>query len=198
MGSPTALIKYTLFINNQATVASSSDDMAYACGGGYGGAMCIVGIPGSTYTVQETVFLNNSALFGGGLSVHADASCTTRQLSHGCFVANLDASCKFLNNTAMEGAGGALFWTRQGNLNISCISGRVSSISNGLTTAEAAAQLVVTPCREWSGNQVTGFGYGPVAASTSFYLKPMTLELPYYTSNELLPLQVIAQVRVVN
>lgn len=194
--SPSVVINHALFINNQAQTGSSGADVAYACGKGHGGALCFVGIPGSNMTVQTTLFLNNTAVFGGGVSLHADTSCTLQQLSEGCFLATFGDSCKFSNNTAADGAGGAVFWTRPGNLNISCGSGQSGPAAIGDAYSEFAGSRRVTPCDDWAGNRATGYGYGPAAASTSFYLRPTTLELPYYTSNEILPLQVSAQVRV--
>lgn len=157
----------------------------------------MVGFPRSNISVSNSVFLANSASYGGGMSMHADLTCTTQQLSQGCYNATVDSSCQFLNNSALEGAGGALFWTHPGNLNISC-SVQHSLASNATTTmeAEAAVLLSAIPCDSWSGNHVTGAGYGPVAASTSLYLQPTYLELPYYTSNAVLPLQAFAKVGV--
>lgn len=189
------LMTHSLFVNNQAQAGGSGADVSYACGSGHGGAVCLVGAPGSNITVQTTLFLNNTASFGGGVSLHADTSCTLHQLSTGCFSSTFDATCQFSNNTAVDGAGGALFWTTPGNLNILCSSGQSAPSATSSIDAQAMAVLGTTPCDDWLGNQVTGAGYGSAAASTSFFLRPHTLELPYYTSNELLPLQVSAQVR---
>lgn len=192
VGSQQAVISHALFIGNEA-ISDSGLEVAYACGGGHGGALCLVGSPGSNILVSNSVFLNNTASYGGGMSIHADLTCTTHQLSEGCFNATVGSSCKFLNNSAFEGAGGALFWTHPGNLNISC-SARHSLAVNADTTAEAAVLLSALPCDDWSGNHVTGAGYGPVAASTSLYLQPTYPELPYYTSNAVLPLQAFTKV----
>lgn len=180
-------------MSNQA-VLDSGVELAYGCSAGYGGALCLLGTPGSSVTLQQSIFLNNSASYGGGASVHTDSSCSSLQLSEGCFSAYFNASCKFYNNTAAEGAGGALFWTRPGNLNISCSDGHSLLLSH-IPEADHGGLLDAFPCSDWTGNQATGAGYGGVAASTSFYLQPSTPYLPYYTSNALLPLKVFAQVR---
>lgn len=157
--------------------------------------MCIFGTSRSSVTLQSAQFINNSATFGGGVSLHADPSCTLSQLSTGCFSATFDSMCNFSGNTASGGAGGAMFWTDPGNLNITCNSTRVvPQPMDGLATLVAEVPHVELPCSNWLGNQITGTGYGPVIASSSFYLQPELSDLSYYTSNQPLPLTVLIQV----
>lgn len=198
--SPLTLISNAIFFGNHAHSSNTSTGFktstsAYACGNGHGGAACLVGSPGSNITVHNTLFLYNTASFGGGMSLHADSSCTLQQLSRGCFSASIDASC-FTNNTAYDGGGGAVFWTHSGNLNISCGSQQDTLVVVQSGSAVTAAPVSSSPCSDWLGNEVTGVGYGPTIASTAFQLTPVTSQVPYYTSNTLLPLSVTVQVRV--
>lgn len=190
--SPGASISQCLFMDNTAKVVDSAAVVAYACGGGNGGAMCIFGTSRSSIIIQASVFFNNTANFGGGVSLHADPTCTQQELSTGCFSATFDARCNFTANTADAGAGGAVFWTQNGNLNISCSGTRALPVATGKpTTVLASLPYVELPCSDWNGNQVTGAGYGPVIASSSFYLQPQASDLTYYSSNQPLPLSVM-------
>lgn len=56
------------------------------------------------------------------------------------------------------------------------------------------AESNATACGSWVGNHVSGDGYGPVIATTAFYIQPTTSQLPYYTSNDPLLLNVTLQV----
>lgn len=195
VASPGAYLSQVLFLDNTAQVTDLAAEVAYACSGGYGGAMCIFGTSRSSIVIQAGLFINNSATFGGGVSLSADPSCTTRQLSTGCFFATFDDTCNFTSNTALGGAGGAIFWTHPGNLNMSCKSSRlVPQPSYSLATSFPSAPDVELPCSSWLGNQISGAGYGPVIASSSFFIQPQTSDLTYYTSNQPLPLTVVIQV----
>lgn len=198
--SPRIRISNSLFVSNHAVVPSTTPvslptQSAYICGDGHGGAVCLVGSPGSIVMVQNATFLDNSASFGGAVSLHTDSSCTLKQLSAGCFSTHIESSCKFWNNTATDGAGGALFWTHSGNLNVTCSSLQNTDVLVGAGSGETTELLVSAPCSDWLGNTVTGSGYGPTIASTPFSLRPLTSDLSYYTSNQILPLTVYAQVR---
>lgn len=200
MESPRIRISNSLFVSNGAaaastTLGSSIPLSAYMCGDGCGGAVCLVGSPGSVIMVQNATFLNNSASFGGAVSLHSDSSCTLQQLSTGCFSAHIESTCNFTNNTAIDGAGGAVFWTHSGNLNVTCSSLQDTDVLDGAGSSKTADLFLATACSDWLGNQVTGTGYGPIIASTPFSLIPLTRVFPYYTSNELLPLTLYAQVR---
>lgn len=192
--SPFTFISNAVFYGNHASMGFTSSTSAYACGDGHGGAVCLIGAPGSNVSIHNALFISNTASFGGGISLHADSSCTLQQLVNGCFSANIDDSCMFSNNTAVDGAGGALFWTHPKNLNITCSSWQIPSSFMVSDSSEPANLLSAAPCSDWLGNQVTGAGYGPIIASTSMRLTPMTHEVPYYTSNQLLPLSVFTQV----
>lgn len=195
VASPGAVLSQCLFLNNTAQVIDSAAVVAYACGGGHGGAMCIFGTSRSTINVQASLFINNTATFGGGLSLHADTTCTQQELATGCFTASFDASCTFTGNDAEGGAGGAVYWTQAGNLNMSCNGSRLVPTPVSGTAAFAGQPKNELPCSDWLGNQVTGTGYGPVIASSSFYLQPQAVDLSYYSSNQPLPLSVTMQVR---
>ncbi|MEW5301128.1 MAG: hypothetical protein WDW36_004007 [Sanguina aurantia] len=194
--SPGALISNALFLENQAVFADTPPDVAYACAGGHGGALCIFGTTRSAISVRQTVFLSNRGTFGGGVSLQADPSCTSQQLVDGCFSATFDSGCSFGGNEAADGAGGALFWTHPGNLNISC-SGEKTWLG-GLASSYAlpAELLLVLPCSEWMGNQATGMAYGNTTASSSFFINPITGNIVYYSSNQPLALNVSMQLQL--
>lgn len=193
--SPGASFQQCLFVNNTAQVIDSAAVVDYACGGGHGGALCIFGTSRSVVDVQASLFINNTATYGGGLSLHADSTCTQQQLSTGCFTASFDARCNFTGNSAHGGAGGAMYWTQAGNLNMSCNVSRLVPLPvAGFRAAIMGVADVELPCSNWGSNQVTGTGYGPVIASSSFFLQPEAVDLSYYTSNQPLPLTVVMQV----
>lgn len=192
--SPGALISHVLFLDNQAVEGSTPPEVTYACSSGSGGAACIFGTTRSTISVQQSMFVNNTGTFGGGVSLQADPSCTSQQLVDGCFSASFDSACNFTGNVASEGAGGAVFWTHPGNLNISCSAGKTWLGSAADAHALPVELLMVLPCSDWVGNRATGMGYGNDTASTSFFIRPVTGNLPYYSSNQPLALNVSMQV----
>ncbi|MEW5313066.1 MAG: hypothetical protein WDW38_004660 [Sanguina aurantia] len=197
---PTATLSQVLFLENQALAQPAATASAYACGSGHGGALCIDGTSRSSVSAHSALFLNNLATFGGGADIHANPSCTPQELAAGCFAATFDAHSGFTGNTAAGGAGGAVFWSHPGNLGISC-GGNASGAGGNATagansTMGAVTNSNVTACDGWVGNRVTGDGYGPVMATTAFFIKPTTSELPYYTSNQPLLLNVTMQASV--
>lgn len=181
------------FVNNRATQATSHQSVTDEGGVGHGGAVCIVGGTASYINITSAFVSNNSASFGGGLAIHASPSCTSKQQSTGCFRVDIDGASQFVSNSAVEGAGGAVFWSHLGDLNMSCSSqGRLLPAAMSATSRASGINM---PCASWDGNTVTAAGYGPVIASTPFYLDPVERKVPYYTSNQPLLLNVTVQVR---
>lgn len=193
---PAANLSQVVFLDNQAQGIPPAQASPYACGNGHGGALCIDGISRSTISLQSAVFTNNSASFGGAVDVHSNPSCTPQQLMEGCFTAKFDSACNFTGNVAAGGAGGAIFWSHPCNLNISCSDSdsAKSDTAGGDVAVAVDMQSNATACSSWMGNTVTGDGYGPVIATTAFYIQPTISTLPYYTSNEPLLLNVTMQV----
>lgn len=196
-----ATISQALFINNSATLPSTvggqkSGLKAPGCGFGQGGAVCVVGDNQTLFYGQSLIFAGNQATFGGGMSVHASPSCTPLQTRNGCFTTSLDSESSFLGNSAVDGAGGAIFWAHQGNLQLSCNGSSVlpQRACSVLGTVSAVSESV-QPCSYWGQNTVSAAGYGPVIASTPYYLQPGTQGVPFYSSNQPLLLNVTMQVR---
>ncbi|MEW5316540.1 MAG: hypothetical protein WDW38_007908 [Sanguina aurantia] len=136
-------------------------------------------IPG----VLDNVFLHNSAQVSGG-------AIALRRYPLYISSAPADTSPGFRGIPPRLGPGGAVFWSHAGNLNITCnIQGRVQRA--GVFTAAGLVDVNL-PCADWDGNSVTA-GYGPVIASTPFFLEPVEREVPFYTSNQPLLLNVTVQ-----
>lgn len=190
-------LSHVLFLNNTATLPTTprSGLEAHGCGLGQGGAICIVGDNQTVFSGQSLKFFNNTAAFGGGISLHASPTCTPEQAQLGCFTVTLDANTTFHGNSAVDGAGGAIFWANPGNLFVDC--GGSTAVVQGMSDAAGSLNPVsvdVQPCSSWELNSVTAAGYGPVIASTPFYLEPGTQAVPYYSSNQPLLLNVTMQV----
>lgn len=187
-----------VFIYNSASKSSIGDSGvgSYGCGLGQGGAICLVGdSPASTFLAESLIFYNNTALFGGGMSVHSSPSCSAEQIRDGCFAATLGPMCNFSGNTAVAGgAGGAIFWAHQGNLVISCAGSHVSPQSWFRTSFAHNVSLDVQPCDSWGEHALGEADYGAVVASTSFYLTPGTSSVPFYRSNQQISMNVTLQV----
>lgn len=185
-----------LFINNTATspTLAKSQGEPYACGAGQGGGICIVGDNQTTFNGESLIFVENLAVYGGGVSVHASPSCTPLQTQYGCFTVALDEGSQFVGNAAIDGAGGAIFWAHTGNLVVSCNGSKATPQRMSSAVDYPAVTDDVQPCSSWSGNTVSLAGYGPVIASTPFYLEPGTKSVSYYSSNAPLLLNVTMQV----
>lgn len=158
--------------------------------------MCIFGTSRSQISVESSLFINNTATFGGGVSMSADPTCTQQELATGCFSATFDSSCNFTGNRAQGGGGGAMYWTSAGNLNVSCNATRLIPLPARVAANFTSVPDTELPCSNWMDNTVTGSGYGPVVASSAFYLQPQITDLSYYSSNQPLPLTVFMQVGV--
>lgn len=187
-----------LFINNSAFQSSTADSGvgSYGCGLGQGGAVCLVGDnQTSTFLAESLIFYNNTAVFGGGMSVHASPSCSADQIRDGCFTATLGSKCNFSGNSAAAGgAGGAIFWAHQGNLVISCEGSHVApQLMYGASSAHNVS-LDVQPCDSWGKHALGAAGYGMVVASTPFFLTPGTSSVPFYRSNHQISMNVTLQV----
>lgn len=190
--SPEVLLFQVLFYGNIATLSSTIHDASIGGGETRGGAMSIVGGGGHNVRLRAAMMYSNTAVYGGGLSVSASTYCTDQQQVTGCFNVSIDASCDFRGNTAIEGAGGAIFWSHMGNLNITCDS------DGGVMSNMSLVETSAIPCSSWSNNSVTGAGYGSIIASTAFYVAPVNRHVPYYTSNEPVQMDVIVQVSACN
>ncbi|MEW5320179.1 MAG: hypothetical protein WDW38_011273 [Sanguina aurantia] len=190
-----AELSMALFINNSATLSSvaTSGGSSYACGLGQGGAVCIVGDSLTNVSASSLLFYNNTAAFGGAMSLHASPSCTPQQTQTGCFTASLDASSDFQGNSAVDGAGGAIFWSHPGNLHLSCNGSEYVPPRTSGAAEFPDVPVDVQPCSSWGNNTVSSLGYGPVIASTPFYLRPGIKSLPFYSSNQPLLLNVTMQ-----
>lgn len=190
--SSLVLLSRLIMINNQATAQGSNGQSVLDEGGlGHGGAVSVVGGRRDNLTISATYFKNNVAAFGGGLSLRASPTCSAAQRAIGCFNVTIDESSYFQGNFARNGAGGAIYWSHAGNLNITCNSqGKmpldVSSSALGVSDDNV-------PCANWDGNNITD-GYGPIIASTPFFLEPVEQHVPFYTSNQPLLLDVSVQV----
>ncbi|MEW5320161.1 MAG: hypothetical protein WDW38_011256 [Sanguina aurantia] len=178
-----------LLLDNAATPAAVGQVTTDEGGAGHGGAMCIVGGPGNSISMQAVTFSDNTAAFGGGVSLHASPSCSAALQVSGCFNVTVDADSSFSGNSVQGGAGGAIFWAHPGNLNIAC--GRQGRMQMAADSASGAVSGASIPCASWGGN--TAAGYGPVIASTPFYLDPVQRTVLYYTSNQQLQLNVSVQ-----
>ncbi|MEW5307022.1 MAG: hypothetical protein WDW36_009443 [Sanguina aurantia] len=94
------------------------------------------------------------------------------QTQTGCFTASLDASSDFQGNSAVDGAGGAIFWSHPGNLHLSCNGSEYVPPRTSGAAEFPGVSADVQPCSSWGNNTVSSLGYGPVIASTPFYLQP--------------------------
>lgn len=190
--SSSVVLSRLLMVSNHASAQEPSSQFVLDEGGlGHGGALSVVGGRRDTVTILATTFMQNSAAFGGGISLSSSPTCSASQRTIGCFDVTIDRSSRFQGNSAQAGAGGAVFWSHAGNLNITCnIQGRVQRA--GVFTAAGLVDVNL-PCADWDGNSVTA-GYGPVIASTPFFLEPVEREVPFYTSNQPLLLNVTVQV----
>lgn len=191
-------ITHALFIRNSAVLPGTHGGGAgsYGCGWGQGGAICLVGDNlTSSFTGQSLLFVDNTATFGGALSVHASPSCSPDQIRQGCFTATLDADCNFTGNAAAGGgAGGAIFWAHPGNLVVSCNSSQALSQQPYGSAVLANISEEVQPCSSWGLNSVDSEGYGPVVASSPYYLTPSANSIPFYRSNLPISMNVSMQV----
>lgn len=191
-------ITQALFIRNSAVLPEthSGGVGSYGCGWGQGGAVCLVGDNlTSSFIGQSLLFVDNIALFGGALSIHASPSCSADQIREGCFTATLDAACNFTGNAALGGgAGGAIFWAHPGNLVVSC-NGSQTLLQQPYGSAVLAnISEEVQPCSSWGLNSVDSEGYGPVVASSPYYLTPSANSIPFYRSNLPISMNVSMQV----
>ncbi|MEW5320181.1 MAG: hypothetical protein WDW38_011274 [Sanguina aurantia] len=187
--APEVSLSHILFHTNIAVESSTEQRVTDEGGAGHGGAVSIVGSSGDVINITSSSLYNNVARFGGGLAVHASPSeCTTAQQLDGCFGVSLDATTGFFGNRALDGAGGAIFWSHPGNINISC--GSLGRVQFDILAATASLPSSNLPCTSWENNSVTAAGYGPVVASTPFYLDPLETQMPFYTSNQPLLLNV--------
>lgn len=187
-----------LFLGNSATPPGTHSGVssAYGCGQGHGGAVCLVGnSPSSSFGGKSLIFINNTATFGGALSLHASPSCSADQLRDGCFTATLDSYSNFTGNAAVGGgAGGAIFWAQPGNLVVTCNSSLV--LPHQLNAPQVFLNITegVQPCTTWGINSVDSEGYGPVVASTPYFLTPGVNIIPFYRSNLQISMNVSTQV----
>lgn len=110
---------------------------------------------------------------------------------------SLDADSDFQGNSAGDGgAGGAIFWAHLGNLLVSCHVSTAIPLPWLEGAGSPNVSSDVQPCGTWELNTVGFQGYGPVMASTPFYLDPNITDIFFYSSNKPFLLDVAVKVRV--
>eukprot|EP00898_Chlorokybus_atmophyticus_P002171 jgi/Chlat1/2955/Chrsp2S04688 len=100
--------------------------------------------------IQDSKFVSNDAIYGGGAFVQGEACVYTANVTF--------AQCTFTNNRALQGAGGAIYSGLPPN--ITCPSSTVSDSSSG--------------CESWANNTAQGGGYGDVVATPPVVLRTPT------------------------